>query len=64
MDYLNEEICHCFKITRGDIVKAIKENNLKSVEDVGKYTNAGTACGSCKEDIFDIIKKVVFLKKL
>ena len=39
MDYLNEEICHCFKITRGEIVKAIKENNLKTVEEVGEKIN-------------------------
>lgn len=64
MDYLNEEICHCFKITRGEIVKAIKEDGCKTVEQVGEKIQAGTACGSCQEDIFTIIKKVIFEKSL
>ena len=63
-DYVhdNEEsplICKCFGIDESKIVRAIKENNLKTVEYVTNYTKAGGACGSCIEKIEEIIKKTL-----
>jgi len=51
-------ICHCFNITEEEIIKAIRINNLKTVEDVTHFTKAGGACGSCKPDIQKILDKV------
>jgi len=48
-------ICTCFQITENMIWDAIKQNNLKTVEEVTNYTKAGGACGKCKEVIQDII---------
>lgn len=48
-------VCTCFGITENQIWDAIKENNLKSVDEITNYTKAGGACGKCKDLIQDII---------
>lgn len=48
-------ICKCFGITDKKIERVIKENNLKTVDEVTHYTKAGGACGLCKDDIQKII---------
>ncbi len=53
-----EIICNCMDITRGEIIDAIKNNNLKTVDEVGDATEAGTVCGSCQDDIEEILKAV------
>jgi len=52
------EICHCNEIMRSDIIKAIKEKGLKTVEEVQEETTAGTICGGCIPDIEDILEFV------
>ena len=49
-------ICTCFQITENIIWDAIKQNNLKTVEEVTNYTKAGGACGKCKAVIQDMIE--------
>jgi NifU-like protein len=51
-------ICECFGVTDKEIEKAIRENNLTTVEEVTNYTKAGGGCGGCHEDIQTIIEKV------
>lgn len=53
-----EIICHCNEITRGEIIKAIKADGLKTVEEVGEATSAGTICGGCQDDIQSILDEV------
>ena len=48
-------ICTCFGVTENLIWDAIKQNGLKTVEEVTNYTKAGGACGKCKSAIQDII---------
>lgn len=48
-------ICTCFQVTENVIWDAIKQNGLKTVEEVTNYTKAGGACGKCKSVIQDII---------
>lgn len=48
-------VCTCFGITENVIWDAIKQNGLKTVEEVTNYTKAGGACGKCKGAIKDII---------
>ena len=55
---MSEIICHCFDVTREDIEKAIKEKGLKTVEEVGEATNAGTGCGGCQEQIQEILNEI------
>lgn len=53
-----EIVCECFGVTDVEIERAIRENNLGTVEDVTNYTKAGGGCGSCHDRIRDIIDKV------
>lgn len=53
-----EIVCECFGVTDLEIERAIRENNLGTIEDVTDYTKAGGGCGSCHERIEEIIDKV------
>ena len=66
-NYYNEEItikpddeivCNCFNITKSFLENEIKNNNLKTVEDVINYTKAGGACGRCQGKIKEILENV------
>lgn len=48
-------VCTCFSVTEKQIINAIKENGLKTLEEVTNYTKAGGACGHCKGDIQAIL---------
>lgn len=48
-------VCTCFEVTENQIWDAIKQNGLKTIEEVTNYTKAGGACGKCKGIIQDII---------
>lgn len=48
-------VCKCFGITDAQIIHAIRENNLKTVEEVTHYTKAGGACGECLDEIAEIL---------
>lgn len=51
-------ICTCTEVYRSTIVEAIKEKGLKTVEEVGDETDAGTVCGACLDDIQDILDEI------
>ncbi len=53
-----EIVCECFGVTDLEIEKAIRENNLSSVEEVTNYTKAGGGCESCHDTIREIIARV------
>ncbi|MCL2888716.1 MAG: Fe-S cluster assembly protein NifU [Elusimicrobia bacterium] len=57
-DESSKIVCKCFNVSEETIVKAIRANNLKTVEDVTHFTKAGGGCGRCKPDIQKIIDKV------
>lgn len=48
-------VCKCFGVTDAQIIQAIRENNLKTVEEVTDYTKAGGACGECLDEIAEIL---------
>jgi len=62
-NYLGEEdkriegeiVCECFGVTDLEIERAVRENNLSTIEDVTDYVKAGGGCGSCHEKIQEII---------
>lgn len=54
----DEIICNCFEVTRGTIEDAIREKGLKTVEEVGEATQAGTGCGGCQDLIQEILDEV------
>jgi NifU-like protein len=53
-----ELVCECFGVTDAEIERAVRENNLTTVEDVTDYTKAGGGCESCHDQIEEIIDKV------
>ena len=52
-------VCKCFGVTDQQIIKAVKDNKLTSVEEVTNYTKAGGACGDCVEKIQQILLKTL-----
>ena len=48
-------VCKCFGITDAQIINAIRENGLKTVEEITDYTKAGGACGDCLNEIAEIL---------
>ena len=40
----DELVCVCMEVYKSTIVNAIKEKGLKTVEEVGDETEAGTGC--------------------
>ncbi len=48
-------ICRCFGITDAQIQRAIRENGLKTIEEVTHYTKAGGGCSDCLEQIEEIL---------
>lgn len=53
-----EIVCECFGVTDREIERAVRENNLKTIEEVTNYTKAGGGCGNCHESIQSIIDQV------
>ncbi|BAV91998.1 Fe-S cluster assembly protein NifU [Candidatus Desulfovibrio trichonymphae] len=48
-------VCKCFGVTDAQIIRTIRENSLKSLEEVTNYTKAGGACGDCLNKIAEIL---------
>lgn len=48
-------ICKCFGVTDAQIIRAIRDNHLTTVEEVTQYTKAGGACGDCLDKIAEIV---------
>jgi len=53
-----EIVCKCFMVTDTKIRRVIRENNLKTSEDVTNFTKAGGGCGECIPEIERILKEV------
>jgi NifU-like protein len=54
-----EIICECFGVTDLEIIRAVKENQLKSVEEITNYTKAGGGCGKCEGRLGEILAETV-----
>jgi len=50
-------ICTCFGVTEKQIETAVRENGLRTVEDVTNYTKAGGGCGGCHPEIEKILAR-------
>ena len=54
-----EIVCECFGVTDLEIIRAVEESHLKTVEDVTDYVKAGGGCGNCHDRIGEIISEVL-----
>ncbi len=51
-------VCECFGISDEKIRRAIRENNIHTVEDVTNFTKAGGGCESCVPEIENILQEI------
>lgn len=56
-------VCKCFGVTDEKIKRVVKENDLKTVEQVTHYTKAGGGCTACHAEIEDLIAEILEDKK-
>jgi NifU-like protein len=54
-----EVVCECFGVTDLEIIRAIKESSLRSVEEITNFTKAGGGCGKCEEKLRKILHDTV-----
>ena len=50
-----EIVCECFGVTDREIERAVRENSLRTIEDVTNFVKAGGGCGNCHDNIQQII---------
>lgn len=55
---VGELVCKCFGITDEQVRRAVKENDLKTVEEITNFTKAGGGCGDCLPDLARILNEV------
>ena len=41
-------VCKCFGVSEGRIRRAVRENNLRTAEEIMHFTKAGGGCGDCR----------------
>ena len=51
-------ICNCMDISYEELEKMILDQNLNTLELVQEKTEAGTVCGSCVDDISDLLEEL------
>lgn len=51
-------ICPCYKVTKGDILKAV-EKGATSFKEVKQVTKVGKGCGKCKKKAKKLTKKLL-----
>jgi assimilatory nitrate reductase catalytic subunit len=51
-------VCSCFSVGRNALCHAIKEQGLRSAEEIGQQLQAGTNCGSCVPELRALIAEV------
>ena len=47
-------VCNCKQVSLGEVIFAIKEKGAKTLQDLEDITDAGSCCGSCKNEESDI----------
>lgn len=52
---INSTLCFCKNIKYKEVIEAIKEKELTTLEDVMHCTKAGITCWSCRGDIKDLL---------
>jgi NifU-like protein len=52
-------VCECFGVTDLEIIRAVRESNLRSVEDITNFTKAGGGCGKCEDKLRELLQQTV-----
>ncbi|MDO9154872.1 MAG: (2Fe-2S)-binding protein [Paludibacter sp.] len=48
-------ICTCLDMCKSEIVEGIRKHGCKTIEDIGDAIEAGAVCGSCHDDLQEIL---------
>lgn len=59
----DEFVCRHMQLTKGDIVRVIREKELTSFSEIQDETDAGTICGTCVADIEEILEEELERRK-
>lgn len=54
-----EVVCECFGVTDLEIIRTVKESNLRTVEEITNFTKAGGGCGKCEEKLQSILDETL-----
>ncbi len=54
-----EVVCECFGVTDLEVIRAIKENSLTTVEEITNFTKAGGGCGKCEGKLKALLQETV-----
>ncbi len=54
-----EVVCECFGVTDLEIIRAIKDSSLRSVEEITNFTKAGGGCGKCEDKLRKLLQDTV-----
>ncbi|MGB3222229.1 MAG: Fe-S cluster assembly protein NifU [Desulforhopalus sp.] len=54
-----EIVCECFGVTDLEVIRAIKDSSLRSVEEITNFTKAGGGCGKCEDKLREILQNTV-----
>ncbi|MCI5142504.1 MAG: Fe-S cluster assembly protein NifU [Candidatus Electrothrix sp. ATG1] len=54
-----EVICECFGVTDLEVIRAIQESGLRSVEEITNFTKAGGGCGKCEDRLRAVLQQTV-----
>lgn len=54
-----EVVCECFGVTDIEVIRAIQESKLRSVEEITNFTKAGGGCGKCEDRLREILMQTV-----
>ena len=54
----DKTLCFCMGLTESEVRDAIISKKLKTVEEVGEATKAGTGCGGCQPNIHKILDEI------
>ena len=57
-----EVVCECFGVTDLEVIRAINESTLRSVEEITNFTKAGGGCGKCEDKLREILQTTVSSK--
>ena len=54
-----EVVCECFGVTDLEVIRAVKESSLRSVEEITNFTKAGGGCGKCEDRLRDLLQATI-----
>ncbi|MFH7811781.1 MULTISPECIES: Fe-S cluster assembly protein NifU [Acetobacter] len=51
-------LCKCFGVDEGMLERAVRNNNLTSMEQVAQYTKATASCSTCAETVEEALERI------